>query len=312
MKPIIILIVALVIVSSFALPNIFAEKMIINAEGGLDVEITYPDITFPERKFPVSIFLKNNGWESKNNITLAIPQESEFRSISQGIPVIDTISAGGTYGQVIDFQVPKNISDGVHFVNIAYSQVLMKDNKEAQPPTHRNIAIPIKIQDKPNVVIHTVTPESIFSNAEFPFEIEIKSSDVDIRNVNVEILVPKDIDFRGETKHTFSIIAKNEPATISSRIITPQKEVNTEYKTPFQINVKYTDDIGNEQEYSQIVQMTLRPRTFMEITTDGGIWIGNVFLAPYVSIGTIIGIPAGTLFSLLIRRKQNKKKSRKK
>lgn len=307
----IILFSVAIIIVAFGVPNVFAEKMIINAEGGLDIEITYPDITFPERKFPVSIFLKNNGWESKNNITFTIPQQSEFAIQNQNIPIIEAISAGSTYGQVIDFQVPKNISDGVHFVNIGYSQVLMKDNKDAQSPTHRNIAVPIQIQEKPSVVIHTTTPESIFSNAEFPFEIEIKSSNVDIKNVNVEIIVPRDIEFRGETKHTFSSITKDSPVTISSRIITPQKEVNTEYKTPFQINVKYVDDIGKEQEYSQTVQMTLRPRTFMEITTDGGIWIGNVFLAPYVSIGTIIGIPAGTLFSLLIRRKQNKKRSRK-
>ena len=46
----------------------------------------------------------------------------------------------------------------------------------------------------------------------------------------------------------------------------------------------------------------------MEITNDGGIWIGDFFIAPYVSIGTIIAIPAGTIFSLLIRRAQNKKK----
>jgi hypothetical protein len=49
----------------------------------------------------------------------------------------------------------------------------------------------------------------------------------------------------------------------------------------------------------------------MEITTDGGIWIGNFFLAPYVSIGTIIAIPAGTLFSLAIKRSLEKKKTRK-
>jgi len=48
----------------------------------------------------------------------------------------------------------------------------------------------------------------------------------------------------------------------------------------------------------------------MEITTDGGIWIGGFFLAPYVSIGTIIGIPAGTLLSLALRRSMMKKKKK--
>ena len=51
----------------------------------------------------------------------------------------------------------------------------------------------------------------------------------------------------------------------------------------------------------------------MELTTDGGIWIGDFFIAPYVSLGTIIGIPAGAIISLLIRRKTSpKKRTRKK
>ena len=49
----------------------------------------------------------------------------------------------------------------------------------------------------------------------------------------------------------------------------------------------------------------------MELTTDGGIWIG-IFIAPYVSLGTIIGIPAGALLSLIIRRKTQGPKKRKK
>jgi len=54
--------------------------------------------------------------------------------------------------------------------------------------------------------------------------------------------------------------------------------------------------------------LLLRPKTFLEITNDGGIWIGDFFLAPYVSIGTIVGIPAGTIFSLLLRRAIEKRK----
>ncbi len=74
----------------------------------------------------------------------------------------------------------------------------------------------------------------------------------------------------------------------------------------------YTNDIGNEKVDSKTVPIVLRPRTFMEITTDGGIWVGDFFIAPYVSIGTIVGIPAGTLFSLALKRRIEKKKKRKK
>ena len=69
--------------------------------------------------------------------------------------------------------------------------------------------------------------------------------------------------------------------------------------------------MGNEVTNSKTSTLILRPRTLMEITTDGGIWIGDFFIAPYVSIGTLIGIPAGTLFSIAIRRRLDKKKKRK-
>ena len=84
--------------------------------------------------------------------------------------------------------------------------------------------------------------------------------------------------------------------------------MDTEYRIPFGIVVEYTDDTGAEKADSQTVSLVLRPRTFMELTGDGGIWIGDFFIAPYVSIGTIIGIPAGTIMTLLIKRRKDGKK----
>lgn len=75
--------------------------------------------------------------------------------------------------------------------------------------------------------------------------------------------------------------------------------------------VSYKDDLGDEKTDSQTVSLLLRPRTFMELTTDGGIWVGDFFIAPYVSLGTVIGIPAGALLSLAIRKSQKKKKKKK-
>ena len=72
--------------------------------------------------------------------------------------------------------------------------------------------------------------------------------------------------------------------------------------------VSYTDDLGEENTETQSVPLLLRPKMFMEVTNDWGIWIGDFFIAPYVSVGTIVGIPAGTILSLLIRNAQNKKK----
>ena len=223
---------------------------------------------------------------------------------------IDKISAGGSYGETVDFRILSDASPGSHFVNLEYSQVLLANNEEPQPPTHANIAIPILLKEQPKVTIHTMTPESLFTNAEFPFTVEIISEDIDINDVKLEIVPPKDIDFRGETLHTFSSIQQNVPISVTSRIITPSQEISTQYKVPFQVMVTYTDDVGQEKTDSKTVSLVMRPRTFMELTTDGGIWIGDFFIAPYVSLGTIIAIPAGTIISLAIRRKYYDKKPR--
>ena len=294
------------------LPNIYADTITQNLEGGMDIEITYPDEVVVGREGIVSFLVKNNGWEDKQDIAFVFSL-SDIPGLviepSNGI-IIDKLAQGGSYGENVNLYITNDASTGIHFLNIKYSHVLVANNETPQEPFFHDIAIPITIKEDPSVTIHTKTPESIFANAEFPIDVEIISEDIDITDVNIKIIPPKDIEFRGETLHTFSKIEKGTPVGITSRIITPTEEVNTEYKLPFEIIVAYTDDIGTEKEDSQTVSVVLRPRTFMELTTDGGIWIGDFFIAPYVSLGTIIGIPAGAIISLLIRRNQNTSKKR--
>ena len=295
------------------IPSIHGETLVQNLEGGMDIEITYPDEIVVGRDGIISILVKNNGWEEKQNISF------EF-SLSEipGLVVepknvrIEKLAEAGSYGKNVNLNITNDASSGIHFLNIKYSQVLVSNNETPQKPFYHDIAIPITIKEDPNVTIHTKMPESIFANAEFPIEVEVISEDIDITDVRIKIIPPKDIEFRGETMHTFSKIEKNTPVGITSRIITPTEEVNTEYKLPFEIIVEYTDDIGDDKEDSQTVSVVLRPRTFMELTIDGGIWIGDFFIAPYVSLGTIIGIPAGAIISLLVRRKTSPKKRTKK
>ncbi len=293
------------------LPSIHAETITQNLQGGMDVEITYPDEIVVGREGVISILVKNNGWEDKQDIVFAFSYSDIPGLIVEpdGL-VINKLAQAGSFGKNVNLQITDDTNPGIHYLNIKYSHVLVANNETPQDPFFHDIAIPIKIKDDPSVTIYTKTPESIFVNAEFPIEVEIISQDIDISNVNIKIIPPKDIEFRGETSHTFSKIEKNIPVGITSRIITPTEEVNTEYKLPFEIIVTYTDDVGNEKEDSQTVSVVLRPRTFMELTTDGGIWIGDFFIAPYVSLGTIIGIPAGAIISLLVRRKQGTKKKR--
>lgn len=303
----IIRMMSLFLLSSFVLlSNVYGETVNQSMEGSMDIQITHPDESIIGRVASVAILIKNNGWEDKQDISFVFTsQDNAMIPISDNIIKIDKLSQGSSYGENIDFKISPDINPGIHFLNVKYSQVLVSNNKEPQKPIVQDIAIPIILKEEPNVIIHTTAPEAIFANAEFPFVIEIISEDIEITNVNVEIIPPTDIQFRGEMLNSFSTIQKNSPVIITSRIISPVEEVNTEYKLPFHIIVTYTDDIGEEKIESQVVSTILRPRTFMELTTDGGIWIGEFFIAPYVSIGTIVGIPVGVIISLLLRK--NKK-----
>ncbi len=292
------------------IPSVDAAIIKLTMEGSMDIQITHPDSAIIDRTILISFLVENNGWEDKQDVIFVFSPDDVIIPIDDNEIQIDKISAGGSYGETVDFRILSDASPGSHFVNLEYSQVLLANNEEPQPPTHANIAIPILLKEQPRVTIHTVTPESLFTNAEFPFTVEIISEDIDINDVKLEIVPPKDIDFRGETLHTFSSIQQNVPISVTSRIITPSQEISTQYKVPFQVMVTYTDDVGQEKTDSKTISLVMRPRTFMELTTDGGIWIGDFFIAPYVSLGTIIAIPAGTIISLAIRRKYYDKKPR--
>ena len=294
------------------LPTAFAETKNQTMEGSMDIKITYPDEVFIGRIVSISIFVENKGWEDKQDISFVFSsQDNALIPLISNDIIIKKLSQSGSFGGNIDFKISEHTNPGINFLNVKYSQVLVANNENPQDPIYQDIAIPIAIKEEPKVTIYTKTPESIFPNAEFPIEVEVISEDIAISDVIIKIIPPKDIEFRGETLHTFSTIQKDTPVGTTSRIITPTDEVNTEYKLPFEIIVEYTDDQGEENTDSKTVSLILRPRTFMELTTDGGIWLGDFFIAPYVSLGTIIGIPAGTLISLIIRKKTTKPKKRK-
>lgn len=118
--------------------------------------------------------------------------------------IIDKLAQGGSYGGNIDLRIPSDTKPGIHFLNLKYSQVLVANNETPQAAFFHNIAIPITVKEDANVRIYTKMPESIFANAEFLIGVELVSEDINITNVNIKIIPPKDIEFRGETSHTFS------------------------------------------------------------------------------------------------------------
>ena len=296
---------------SGSMPGAFAQTINHSVEGGMDIEITYPEQVIVGRDTSISILLKNNGWEDKQDISFEFSSQDKKLVVTSEILAIEKISQGGSYGSNIDVSVASDANPGTNFLNVRYSHVLVANNETPQPAIFHDMTIPITLKESPNVVIYTKAPESIFAAAEFPIQIEVTSEDIDIMDVSVKIIPPDRVGFRGETHHAFSIIKKENPVIITSRIITPPQEIETEYRLPFEIIVEYTNDIGERKIDSETVSLVLRPRVIMELTTEGGIWIGDFFIAPYVSLGTIIGIPAGAIFTLIIRRKTTNSRRRK-
>jgi len=291
------------------IPYSYAETLRQSMEGGMDLEITYPDSVMNERMFSIAILLQNNGWENKQDISFTLSNpDGAFISHGESVIIIDELTTTSSFGTTIDYQVSKTANEGSHFLNIDYTQILVSNNVDPMEPTQTNIALPIIIFGEPVVVIQTVTPESIFSNSEFTFETTVLSEDIDLKDVTVQIITPDDIEFRGDTSYVVSLLEKQDPYTVTAEMITPIKDVTMEHTIPVKVLVSYTDDLGEENTETQSVPLLLRPKMFMEITNDWGIWIGDFFIAPYVSVGTIVGIPAGTILSLLIRNAQNKKK----
>ena len=286
----------------------YSETVKLSQDGGMEIEIVHPDSVLNERTFSISFFIQNNGWESKQNIILKLTNPDDaFTPVAEETIRIEELTSSSSFGTTLDYVVHKDATEGTHFINIDYSQILLSNNVDPMPQTQMNIAIPIEVLNRPEIVIETITPESIFAKSEFSIQATITSSDIDLEDITLEIIAP-DIEFRGDTFYKLSSLEKQTPYTISAELITPVENVTTEYTIPVKVILTYTDDLGETNTSTQSMPLLLRPKTFMELTNDGGIWIGDFFIAPYVSIGTIVGIPAGTILSLIIRRSQNKKK----
>ena len=287
----------------------YSETLKLSQEGGMEIEIIHPDSVLLDRTFSISFLIQNNGWESKQDIRLTLTNtDNAFVAVADEQIKIEELTASSSFGTTLDYVVSEDATEGTHFINIDYSQVLLSNNVDPMPLTQMNFAIPIEVQNRPEIVIETITPESIFANSEFSIQATITSEDIDLEDVTLEIIAP-DVEFRGDTYYKLSSLEKQTPYTISAELITPLENVTTEYTIPVKVVLTYVDDLGETNTSTQSMPLLLRPKTVMELTNDGGIWIGDFFIAPYVSIGTIVGIPAGTILSLIIRRAQNKKKN---
>ena len=220
------------------IPYSYAETLRQSMEGGMDLEITYPDSVMNERMFSIAILLQNNGWENKQDISFTLSNpDGAFISHGDNVIIIDELTTTSSFGTTIDYQVSKTANEGSHFLNIDYTQILVSNNVDPMEPTQTNIALPITVFGEPAVVIQTVTPESIFSNSEFTFETTVLSEDIDLKDVTVQIITPDDIEFRGDTSYVISLLEKQEPYTVTAEMITPTKDVTMEHTIPVKVLV---------------------------------------------------------------------------
>ena len=291
-----------------------AEAVRYDVGDGMELEVSHPGTVAAGSEFAVSFLVRNGGWEDKDGVVvLAAPGGSVAPAGAAGgggggggpVAVIDAgrVGAGGSHGQAAEFAASAAAQPGTHYINLEYSHVLLENNEVPREPSRTDLAIPVEVVTRPRVGVDVSAPESLFAGAEFPLGIAVGSETADLSDVRVEIVAPPGVELRGQSLHSFSLIGRGAPMEIESRVWVPPADVAAERRVPLQVVVSYEDGGGERKEETRTVSPVLRPRTFMELTGDGGIWIGDFFIAPYVSLGTIVGIPAGALLSLAIRRR---------
>ena len=289
-----------------------AEMSRYNVGDGVELEVSHPGTVSGGGEFAVSFLVRNGGWEDKDAVMVvakpggAIAPAGAASGGGGAAAVIDSkrVAAGGSHGQTAVFAASREARPGTHYINLEYSHVLLENNEMPREPLRADIAIPVTVAARPRVDVAVSAPESLFAGAEFPLGISIGSDMADLADVRVGISAPAGVvELRGESLHSFSLIERGRTMEVASRVAVPPGDVSAESRVPLQVSVMYTDEDGERREETRTVLPVLRPRAFMEITADGGVWIGGLFIAPYISLGTIIGIPAGALLSLAVRRR---------
>ena len=295
---IILLIFSIIVI----IPEVEATTKSVQFQTSTEAHITYPSGVILGQQFTISFFVENESSADKTNIVISMDGQEYFKPLGGTQFTIPRLAGFGDFGKTFDFVVPTNATVGKQYINLNFT---------IGEGDFFNTSLGISISKEPQLVIRTQSPDSIFTDAEFPFELEIESEGSDLTDVTIQIIPPDEINFRGEKLHTFSSIKKNTPIGFTSQLVTiGHGEVDTEHYLPFTIIVNYTDDSGNQKTISETTSVLLRPRSHFEWGPNAGLWIGDFYLAPTLSIGTFVGPPLGLILGLLIKRRKKKKTRR--
>ena len=137
--------------TEYAMPA-YSDSIKQSMDGSMDLEITYPNTVLADRVFSISFLIQNNGWESKQEISLTLNNpDNTFTPISENKIFIDELTSTSSFGLTLDYTVSEDATEGTHFINIDYSQILLSNNVNPMPATKMNLALPIEVQKKPQV-----------------------------------------------------------------------------------------------------------------------------------------------------------------
>ncbi len=289
-----------------SLSEVFADTDI--SADYIETHITHPDGVVRGDDFNISFHLKNSASTQRNNVSISLDFQPEvFSSDSELTFTLDTMAGYGEYGHTLHFESLPNATLGQHFINLQYSHIESDGDLR-----YYNSVLPIIIREEPKVLLKIKVQESIYAEAEFPFEVEIISQGSNLKDVTIQIIPPTEITFRGQTLHTFSSIDRDEPISLRADLVTgEQQQVGYEHYIPFQVNANYTDETDTPRSTSNTISVLLRPKSFFELGHEGGFWFGPIYFTPTIGIGTFVGIPGGMILFYKWYKKRFKKRTRK-
>ena len=281
--------------------NVEAVEKYVEVSAGNYLTVTYPETVIKNEKFNISFLLSNS--YARSNLSLSINASNNVFNIEDTHNfLLEELARGSTFGKTITVTTSNDVTAGIHYVNIEYR---IKENLLS------NVAIPINILAEPNITIEMQVQEHIYTNAEFPFTVSIQSDNIVLNNVTIRIIPPKEIEFRGNTVYTISHIDVIKPVEFKSMLVTPSEtELDHEHRIPFQVTVEYVDHNGMLNSKSEVVMVLLRQKNIFEFNSDGGFWLGPIYVAPSISYGVIFSILGTSLWAYKkIRKKRAKRKT---
>ena len=74
----------------------------------MNIEITYPSKAMLDRTISISFLVENNGWEDKQDVVFVFGSSNTIVPIQKNEIQIDKISAGGSYGETVDFKIAED------------------------------------------------------------------------------------------------------------------------------------------------------------------------------------------------------------